>query len=76
MAEIKKAAAEPRAVVIFWSIGVVALVLAFATDWFMSGSLSGESWYGGGFFVLAVICFGIARYMTPKKIKPGSSANG
>jgi hypothetical protein len=76
MAEIEKAAAEPRAVVIFWSIGAAALVLAFATDWFISGSLSGESWYGGIFFVLAVICFGIARWMTPKKIKAGPGANG
>ena len=76
MAETEKAAAEPRAVVIFWSIGVVALVLAFATDWFVSGSLFDESWYGGGFFVLAVICFGIARYVTPKKIKLGPRANG
>jgi uncharacterized RDD family membrane protein YckC len=76
MAEIEKAAAEPRAVVIFWSIGAVTLVLAIATDWIVSGSLLGESWYGGGFFALAVICFGVAQYMTPKKIKSGPGANG
>ena len=76
MAEIKKAAAEPRAVAIFWSIGAVVLVLAIATDWIVSGSLLGESWYGGGLFVLALICFGIAQYMTPKKIKLGPGANG
>ena len=76
MAEIEKAAAEPRAVAIFWSIGAAVLVLAITTDWIVSGSLLGESWYGGGLFVLAVICFGIAQYMTPKKIKSGSRANG